>query len=70
MAQWIECQPANQRVASSILRAHAWVVGQVPSRGQAKGNHTLIFLSLSFSRPSPLSKNKINKILKNISIFL
>ena len=29
MVQWIECQPANQRVASSV-RAHAWVVGQVP----------------------------------------
>ena len=31
VAQWIEPQPANQRVAGSIrVRAHAWVVGQVP----------------------------------------
>ena len=31
------------------VRAHAWVVGQVPSRGCARGNHTYMFLSLSFS---------------------
>ena len=42
----------------SPYRAHAWVVGQVPSRGSARSNHTLMFLSLSFSLPSPLSKNK------------
>ena len=59
VAQWIECQPANQRVISSItIRAHAWVVSQVPSRGCARGNHTLMFLSLSFSLPAPLSENK------------
>ena len=29
------------------VRAHAWVVGQVPSRGPVRGNHTLLFLSLS-----------------------
>ena len=40
------------------VRAHAWVVGQVPSRGHIKGNRTLMFLSLSFSLHSPLSKNK------------
>ena len=37
---------------------HAWVAGQVASRGHARSNHTLMFLSLSFSFPSPLSKNK------------
>ena len=37
-----------------LVRAHAWVVGQVPSRGRTRDNHTLMFLSLS----SPLSKNK------------
>ena len=36
------------------IRAHTWVVGQAPSRGCERGNHTLMFLSL----PSPLSKNK------------
>ena len=40
------------------VRAHAWVAGQVPSGGHMRGNHTLIFLSLSFFLPSPLSKNK------------
>ena len=38
--------------------------GQVSSMGYTRGNHTLMFLSLSFSLLSPLSKNKINKILK------
>ena len=42
------------------VRAHAWVAGQVCSRGHARGNHTLMFLSLSFSLPSPVSKNKSN----------
>ena len=36
------------------VRAHAWVVGQVPSGGCMKGNHTLMFPSSSFSLP----KNK------------
>ena len=40
------------------IRARAWVAGWVPSRGCARSNHTLMFLSLSFSPPSPLSKNK------------
>ena len=39
------------------VRVHAWVVGQVPSRGYVRGIHTLMFLSLSFSLPSPLSKS-------------
>ena len=33
------------------VRAHAWVAGQVPSRGHARDNHTLMFLSL-FPFPS------------------
>ena len=41
-----------------LVRAHAWVEGQVPSGSHVRGNHTLTFLSLSFSLPSPLSKNK------------
>ena len=35
-----------------------WGAGQVPSRGHMRGKHTLMFLSLSFSHPSPLFKNK------------
>ena len=50
------------------VRAHAWVVGQVPGRERTRGNHTLI--SLSFSFPSPLSKNKeIKYFLKNKTFF-
>ena len=40
------------------IRAHAWVEGLVHSRGPVRGNHTLMFLSLSFPLRSPLSKNK------------
>ena len=35
-------------------RAHAWVAVQVPSRGRVGDNHTLMFLTLSISLPSPL----------------
>ena len=34
------------------VRAHAWVAGQVPGRGCGRGNHTLMFLSISPSLPS------------------
>ena len=54
----------EQRVPGLIPSHHAWVAGQLPSEGRSRGNHTLMFLSLSFSFLSPLSKNKINKILK------
>ena len=64
MAQWIEHRPANQRVTGQFpVRAHAWVAGQGPSKGCARGNHTLMFLSLSFSLSSPLSK--INQSIKS-----
>ena len=36
------------------VRAHYWVAGQGPSRGCPRGNHTLMFLSLSLSLPSTL----------------
>ena len=59
VAQWNERRPANQRVAIRFpVRAHAWVAGQVPSKGRTRGNHTLMFLSVSLSFPSCLSKNK------------
>ena len=68
VAQWIECEPANQRVIGSIPSQGTCLgcgPGQVPSRECRRGNHTLIFLSLSFSLPSPLSK--INVFLKRTS---
>ena len=30
------------------VRAYAWVVGWVPGGGRMRGNHTLMFFSLSF----------------------
>ena len=45
------------------VRAQAWVAGQVPGGRLVRGNHTLMFLSLSFSLPSPLTKNKLIKSL-------
>ena len=48
VAQWIERGPVNQRVAGSFpSQAHAWAAGQVPGWGRARGNHTLMYLSLS-----------------------
>ena len=70
-AQWIECQPENQRVAGLIpSQGTCLVAGQVPSGGGCmRGNHTLMFLSLSFSLPSPLSL-KINKyFLKIVKVY-
>ena len=59
VAQWIEHWLVNQRVTGSFaVRTHAWVAGQVPSWGYVRGNHTLMFLSLSFSLPAFLSENK------------
>ena len=52
------------------VRAHAWVVGQVPSWGCTRGNHTLIFLSLSFSLPSPLKINKYIFLKKGLDSML
>ena len=47
------------------VREHAWVMGQVPGREHVRGNHTLMFLSLSFSYTSPCLK--INFLKKYFS---
>ena len=50
VAQWMEHWPGNPGSPVRFpVRAHAWVVSQVPSRGHMRGNHK--FLSLSFSLP-------------------
>ena len=47
VAQWTEWRPANKGSPVRFpVHTHAWVAGQVPSRGHARGNHTLLFLSL------------------------
>ena len=59
VAQWIEHELQTKGLLIWFpVRAYTCVVGQVPSGGHVRGNHTLMFLSLSFSLPSPLSKNK------------
>ena len=45
-------------LAQFQVRAHAWAAGQVPSWRHMRGNHTLMFPSLSFSLLSPFSINK------------
>ena len=59
---WLSRLSASLRTKGSLvrfpIRAHAWIAGQVPSWGHMRSNHTLMFLSLSFSHPFPLSKNK------------
>ena len=60
-AQWIECQPANQKVTGSIPSQGT---GQVPSWGHVRGNQSMylsyinVFLSLSPSRPLSLKVTK------------
>ena len=63
---WLSGMSGGLRTERSLVRfpvrAHACVVGQVLSRGQTKGNHTLMFFSLFL--PLPLSKNKERKSYK------
>ena len=64
VAQWTECWPVNQRSpVRFLIRTHTWIAGRVTSWGLARGNTStylshMMFLPLSFSLPSPLSKNK------------
>ena len=65
---WLSVLRAALWIKGSLVRfsvrAHAWVAGQVPSRGHSRGNLTLMFLSL-FLFPSPLSENKLNLLKKH-----
>ena len=68
VAQWIECQPENQRVTSSIP-SQCTCLGCGPGSQcrRVRNKHRLMFPSLSFSPPSPLSKNEqIKYIWKKI----
>ena len=57
--EWIECQPVNQRVTSSIPSQDT-CLGCSPGShwGVRKRQPHIYVLSLSFSFLSPLSKNK------------
>ena len=52
VTQWIECQPVNQKVTGSIP-SHGTCLdsGPGPQWGHVRGNHTVMFLSLSPSLP-------------------
>ena len=69
VAQWIE-RGLNQRAASSIPSLGTCLGCRPgPSVGLTRGNHTL-FLSLSFSSSSSLSKDKLIKsFLKCIELL-
>ena len=79
VAQWIECRPINQKVTKGHwfdyrsghmhgLQARS-SVGGVQEAPHPCISHPLMFLSLSFSLPSILSKC-INKVLKIKQMFL
>ena len=69
VAQWIEHRPVNQGwLVQFPVRAHAWVVGQVPNRGHSRSNHTLMCFSPSLSA-SLLFSLKINKTFKKKRIL-
>ena len=69
VAQWIECWPVNQGVASSIPSQGTWrVVSQVPSGECVRQPRIDVSLPL-FLLAFPLSKNKLNKILKKSCIY-
>ena len=61
---WLNGLSAGLQTKGSLVRfparAHAWIEGQVPSRGRTRGNYTLMFLS-SPSFPFSLKMNKIFK---------
>ena len=67
VAQWLEHRLRTKGSPVRFpVRARTWAAGQVSRGGHVRGNHTLLFLSLSFSLPSPLSKNKWTKSLKKM----
>ena len=52
VAQWTECRPANPKLLVRFpVRAHAWVAGQVPIWGRARGNQSMYFSHINVSLP-------------------
>ena len=79
VAQWIECQSVNERVAGLIpCQGTCLGCGQGPQLGACKGqaatsgciSQTSMFLSLSFSLPSHLSKSKQIKSSLKVSVII
>ena len=57
---WLNGLSASPQTKKLLVQFPVRALGCVwgPLLGHVRGNHTLMFLSLSFSLPSPLSKNK------------
>ena len=67
VAQWIERGPVNQRVTGSIpILGTCLGCRPGPQKGVCERQPTWMFLSLSFSLPSPLSKNNETKSCKRV----
>ena len=53
--EWLSGLSTGLQTKGSLVgfpvRAHTWVVGQIPNRGHMRGNHTVMFLSLSSPPP-------------------
>ena len=66
---WLSGLSASLRTKGLLVRfpvrAHAWFAGQVPSGGCTRGNHTLMFLSLSSPSLPLCLKNKQTTTTKN-----
>ena len=60
VAQWIEHEFVNQ-VSGSIPRAHAWIVGQVPSWGHARDSQQMFLSYITASVPLLLLPFPSNK---------
>ena len=69
VADWaLACEPKGHRFDSQSGHKPGLQARSLVKR-HMRGNHTLLFLSLSFSLPSPLSKNKyITSLKKRMSL--
>ena len=71
---WLGVVPQSERLLVQFpVRAHAWVAGLIPSQGILEATDwcfslTLMFLSLPFTLPSPLSKDKYIKFFLKVTL--
>nr|KAF6480888.1 hypothetical protein HJG59_010682 [Molossus molossus] len=68
MAQWLSINPCTKRLpVRTPVRAHAQVIGLIPSGGHAEGSQSIISLiNVSVSLPLPSFLSKINKEKKKM----
>ena len=70
-AQWLRAglQIKGSLVRFPVRRAHAWVAGQIPSRGRVHERQPHIDVSLPLFLPHFPSLKYINKIFKKLFLF-